>query len=63
MNHKQKIQLARKLRTPTEERERKPIFLSAGWLRRKDAITLREKKRREAAFKRKYPPILPQYQG
>lgn len=27
MNHKQKVQLARKLRTPAEEKERKPLFL------------------------------------
>lgn len=43
MNHKQKVQLAHKLRTPTEAKERKPVFLSAGWLRRKEAIAKRVK--------------------
>ena len=56
MNHKQKVQLARQLRTPSEAKERKPLFLSEGWLRR-------EQKRLEAPFERQHSPSLPHYQG
>ncbi len=37
MNHKKKVKLARRMRTPLEEKLRVPIFSSGEWMKRKDA--------------------------
>jgi len=41
MNHKQKVHMARKMRTPQEIRKRVPLFQTDAWDRRKEAIALR----------------------
>ena len=44
LTHKQKVGLARKMRTPAEVRKRVPIFETEGWERRKEAIVIRVQK-------------------
>lgn len=41
MNHKNKVKLARKLRTPSELKEKIPIFQTKAWDFRKEAIAKR----------------------
>ena len=60
MNHKQKVKLARRLRTRTEESTGTPLFLSENWLKRKDAIRNRILKQRQRNWERKR--IVPVYQ-
>jgi hypothetical protein len=45
MTHKQKVRLARKMRTPKEIRKRVPIFQTDEWDRRKEAIAKRVNKK------------------
>ena len=45
MKHKQKIKLARKLRTKKDVKEHTPIFQTEAWFRRKEAIRLGVQKR------------------
>lgn len=52
MNHTQKIKLARKLRTPDEEKRGVPLFLTTGWGKRSAAIVARVKKQQGEAHKR-----------
>ena len=41
MNHKQKLNLARKLRTPAEESKKVPVFQTRAWYDRSKAIEKR----------------------
>ena len=41
MTHKQKVRMARKMRTPAEARKRIPIFQTEAWERRHEAIAIR----------------------
>ena len=55
MKHKDKVKLARKLRTriETKKKTRVPIFQTEAWEARKKAIANRVKRRIELAKKRK----------
>lgn len=53
MSHRQKVHLARKLRTPDEIKNNIPIFDSVGWEKRKVARENKIKKIHEAKEKRK----------
>ncbi len=44
LNHKQKVKLARKLRTTKDIKEHKPIFNTENWNKRKEAIEQKTKK-------------------
>jgi hypothetical protein len=45
MNHKAKVKLARSMLTGVEKKLHTPIFLSAGWTKRQEAIKKRVAKR------------------
>ncbi len=45
MKHSQKIKMARKMRTPQEEKDRVSIFDTIEWNRRKSIIMDKEKKK------------------
>jgi hypothetical protein len=52
MKHREKVKLARKLRTLSEIRLGVPIFQSETWEKRKEAIQERVKRQQERAHKR-----------
>lgn len=52
MRHKEKVKLARKMMTNLDIKIRVPKFLSAAWLKRKDAIAARVERKQAAAHKR-----------
>ena len=52
MNHKEKVKLARRLRTPEELKRGVPIFATRGWFYHHIAVHNRVVKKQMAAFKR-----------
>jgi len=46
MNHKEKVKLARKLRTPDEIKRKIPLFSSEAWDKRTEAIRKRINKKK-----------------
>lgn len=52
MKHKNKVKLARKMMTKLDRKIHVPKFLSASWLKRKEAIAKRVERKQAEAHKR-----------
>lgn len=52
MKHKQKTKLARKMMSELDRKIHVPKFLTAAWLKRKEAIAKRVERKQAAAHKR-----------
>ena len=50
MNHKQKVKMARRMRTQQDIKDRAPIFQTLAWTRRKAEIRLKVIKQQEKIF-------------
>ena len=57
LNHKQKVKLARKMRTKADIKSHAPIFATERWLQRAIRIQMRVKKHIEVMKAKKYEKL------